>query len=71
MLQLAPPPASLQAPLPHTSALDQLDTLANAELALLARALGEHLPCELVDRVLKLRARRATLAQRLGVEPVL
>ena len=70
MLQLAPPPATLQAP-PTASPLEQLDALANAELALLARAVGESLPCELVDRVLELRARRVALAQRLGVELVL
>ncbi len=70
MLQLAPPPASAFAA-PPASALEQLDALANLELALLARAVGEHLPAELADRVLDLRARRAALAQRLGVAPVL
>jgi hypothetical protein len=70
MLQLAPPLASLPAPPPITP-LEQLDALMNAELALLARAVGEHLPAELADRVLELRSRRAQRAQRLGVEPVL
>ena len=70
MLQLAPPPATLPAP-PTASPLEQLDALANAELALLARAVGEHLPAELADCVRELRARRAALAQRLGVELVL
>jgi len=67
MLQLAPPPASLQAP-PPASPLEQLQALEELELALLARGVGENLPIELADRVLSLRARRAALAQQLGVE---
>jgi hypothetical protein len=63
MLQLAPPPASL--PASPSSALEQLDALVNAELALLARAVGEHLPVELADRVLAVRARRAALEAQL------
>jgi hypothetical protein len=66
MLQLAPPPAALQAP-PTPSALEQLDALVNAELALLAHAVGESLPVELVERVLAVRARCAALAAELDL----
>jgi hypothetical protein len=59
MLRFAPPAASVLAP-SSTSALAQFDALLNVELALLARAVGEHLPVELADRVLAVRpARRA------------
>jgi hypothetical protein len=63
MLQLAPPPA-LHDRTPITP-VEQLDALLNAELALLARAVGEHLPVELADRVLAVRARRAALEAAL------
>jgi hypothetical protein len=47
------------------SPLEELRVLQDAELRLLAHATGEHLPCELVERVYDLRARQAELAARL------
>lgn len=67
LLQLAAPSACRDALAP-LSPWEQLDALANTELALLACAIGAHLPVELVDRVLAVRARRAALARQLGLE---
>jgi hypothetical protein len=60
---LALPPS----PMPTLIALspvEQLQVLQDAQLRLLAHATGEHLPCELVERVHDLRARQAELAAR-------
>jgi hypothetical protein len=58
MLQLASPSVTLGAPSP-SSPLEQLHALADRELALLAHGVGDHLPIELAERVLTLRAQRA------------
>lgn len=60
---LAPP--SPNPTLPLLPATLELAELADAELRLLARAVGEHLPVELADRVLELRVRRARLEAAL------
>jgi hypothetical protein len=60
-------PAARRPPGPAAvTPLGQLDALVNPELALLARAVGEHLPVELAERVLAVRARRAALEAALG-----
>ena len=61
VLQLASPYA---APPPST-ALEQLRELQDSELRLLAHAIGDHLPAELFERVLDLRARQAELVSYL------
>jgi hypothetical protein len=61
-LPLLPSPT----PTPTPMALSPLEELRkDAELRLLAHATGEHLPCELVERVHALRARQAELVARL------
>jgi hypothetical protein len=42
--------------------------LEDRELALLAHGVGDHLPIELVERVLALRAQRAALTASLGLD---
>jgi len=42
--------------------------LEDRELALLAHGVGDHLPIELAERVLALRARRTALAASLGLD---
>jgi hypothetical protein len=57
VLQLVPSPTD---PSPVTP-LEQLVALQDAELRLLAHAIGDHLAAELVERVRDLRARQAEL----------
>jgi hypothetical protein len=45
--------------------------LEDRELALLAHGVGDHLPIELAERVLALRAQRAALATSLGLDGAL
>jgi hypothetical protein len=45
--------------------------LEDRDLALLAHGVGEHLPIELAERVLGLRARRAALVASLGLDGAL
>jgi hypothetical protein len=45
--------------------------LEDLELALLAHGVGDHLPIELAERVLALRAQRAMLAASLGLDDAL
>ena len=57
MLQLIPSPTDPS----QVTPLEQLVALQDAELRLLAHAIGDHLPPELAERVLELRARQAEL----------
>jgi hypothetical protein len=56
-------PAVAWAPI-AVSPLEELQALRDAELRLLADAIGEHLACELIGRVHDLRARQDELAAR-------
>ena len=58
VLQLVPSPTTVPSPV---TPLEQLVALQDAELRLLAHAIGDHLAAELVERVLELRARQAEL----------
>lgn len=57
MLQLLPSP-TVSSPV---TPIEQLAALQDAELRLLAHAIGDHLPAELAERALELRARQAEL----------
>jgi hypothetical protein len=64
MLGLGPPSSASPSPSPR----EQVLLLEDRELALLAHGVGEHLPSELAERVLALRAQRAALAASLGLD---
>jgi hypothetical protein len=62
VLQLVPSPTTVPS---QVTPLEQLVALKDAELRLLAHAIGDHLAAELVERVLDLRARQAELLPHL------
>jgi hypothetical protein len=68
MLRLVPPLSSSPASPPPFSSREQLLALADRELALLAHGVGDHLPIELVERVLALRAERAALEASVALD---
>jgi hypothetical protein len=67
VLRLVPPPGSAPAS-PPRSPREQLLILEDRKLALLARGVGDHLPIELVERMLALRAERVALEASLGLD---
>jgi hypothetical protein len=70
MLRLASPLGSSPAS-PPSSLRAQILVLGDRELALLAHGVGDHLPVELAERVLALRAERAALESCLGRDAAL
>jgi hypothetical protein len=65
----ADPPASSASP--QRSPHEEVLLLEDLELALLAHGVGDHVPIELAERVLALRAQRAMLAASLGLDDAL
>jgi hypothetical protein len=64
ILEFGRPPVSSASPAP--SPREQVLLLEDRELALLAHGVGDHLPIELAERVLAVRAQRAALVASLG-----
>ena len=69
ILEFGRPPASSASP--QRSPHEEVLLLEDLELALLAHGVGDHLPIELAERVLALRAQRAMLAASLGLDDAL
>lgn len=66
ILEFGRPP--LRSPSPLASPREEMLFLEDRELALLAQGVGGHLPIELVERVLAVRAQRTALAASLGLD---